>query len=1107
MTSNGSRPDRDWMAELTGAPQRWMAMCRTAVRDGAEASQQLLGDTDHLRALGRESLATWIRGSREDALLEEDEQVGAADGRIGADLSAARAVGALAQAITGAMAAEPACAALLAHAGRAGLHSPGTQLMPAHEVPGNRHLREIILHLLRCGSEPARGFGVLLALELADQRPPTRRVSRIPVLFATFDRGGLQGEVGTLVLQQLDRGPSGLHPDPAWMAFLQADEEFTDSLAAAWETSRLAATDACVVWSIRVDRGAPANRISGGSVAAALAVALDDLAPRYRRFRHLRPRRLDPRCAVTAGLAGHDLTRVAGYPDKLQAAQQHSLHVVVATEGYDAAAGHAPPGWSQQIRAAGTVSEAIRQSRTKFNSRLWAVALAVLLVLGGIGATAAEFAQLRTTMAREQAQARSQLAAGVADSLRAFDPAVAQQIGLGAWRAYDTVEARSAVLNSSAVLTPLRVLPEDGDTARVSPMYQGSRMAASADGALLATMGTEGNVQLIRSTAGHAQRFPRFDSRNGQVRGIALGRQGRWLATAGESGATLWDVADPSAAIRVADLPLGQYKPWSIALSPDDRHLAIATQTGTVLIWDIGTPALPIPLPSITLPGTAQVIVTASDRYLATVSTGREAEVGVTTTVTLWTWDVRPAVTQTLDRVVGHAAAFSDDGTTLAVAAEFDGIRRWRLGPEPSDMAALPSIPTAGAAFDVTFSGDGRYFAAVGLDQQARVWAADTGQQLVAAPSPLGVQVRLSGDGRSLVTNGLDHTVRVFDLSRTLMRTPLQTITRLPGDGAPTASADLLARIQRLPITWRLGQVDPQSLSVIAVSPDGARAATIDSGGVQVWNIEDPLAPTRFGPPVMGFLGLRWGAIAFSPDGRLAIGDTLGTSVKLFDVTSEDRPKLSSSVSVAGSPISAIGFNKDGTLLAVGAVAAGTVSVFDIKGSGAPRVVLDLPDVKVSKVGKLTLAIDAHRTLAVGTGPAIYLYDLNGGAGQEPTMTGSGASLSGVTSLAFNHEGTRLAVALPNIGAIQVWDTTDPRQPRVFANLANGRPRGKITFVEFADRGQTLIQTTMDGAVEQWDVDPAAQQRRICASGTALIDAAEWSAKLPGTLYLDPCGG
>ena len=107
----------------------------------------------------------------------------------------------------------------------------------------------------------------------------------MPVVFAgdTRDAFGLGatgvGATGKLILEVLSSGPPGLHPNPRNMCFLRADTGFTASIRQAWACAPLRLKAACITWTLRLgtDAAPPVTSIRGGSLAAAVAVALNEL--------------------------------------------------------------------------------------------------------------------------------------------------------------------------------------------------------------------------------------------------------------------------------------------------------------------------------------------------------------------------------------------------------------------------------------------------------------------------------------------------------------------------------------------------------------------------------------------------------------------------------------------------------------------------------------------------------------------------------------------------------------------------------------------------------------------------------------------------------------
>lgn len=464
---------QNFRIELTGASQEWTRLCRESLATGVDAVAALL-----------------VAGTRADRALELDPRHPLVDRtsnplapRFSPGQTAARAIASLTATLAGASEVQGSfdLPGVLTAFGDLGLASVGSQLIAADSplVAGEDILPTTVHKLMGYGDHAARGYAILLALELAGQRPATGRTAEIPVLFAV--PGAENGSSGRLELTVLADGPSGLHPDPAVMAFLQSDSDVLKSVETAWKTAALAKTAACVVWSVTRD-GIPCNSINGESMGAAFAVLLDDLAPRGRISRRLRRKTIDSSCAVTAGLNGRTLTEVGGYSQKLQIANDRRLRVIVAVDGLDIANRSKPEGFGTgyvhpALSGAATINEAITLTRTRTNPKFWIAAVAAISVVV-ITAVVVVVAEGRISDQRMSATAATLSAR--AGELANSDSRLSALLALGSDRLDSTPSTRAAmqavVQNNDAVVSSAAVA--EGPVVNVTAS---SETALSAD--------------------------------------------------------------------------------------------------------------------------------------------------------------------------------------------------------------------------------------------------------------------------------------------------------------------------------------------------------------------------------------------------------------------------------------------------------------------------------------------------------------------------------------------------------------------------------------------------------------------------------------------------
>ena len=190
-------------------------------------------------------------------------------------------------------------------------------------------------------------------------------------------------------------------------------------------------------------------------------------------------------------------------------------------------------------------------------------------------------------------------------------------------------------------------------------------------------------------------------TRTGAVKAVRFSPDGRLLATgaSGKDSAIVWDVTDPEHPARTAAIrPQG--RDWAakmaesqhprvnaVAFSPDGRLLAtglgeyFANQygsgsRGTVALWDVTDPALPVRAATLPHAGGAD----------------------------------------------GHAVAFSPDGQLLACDHEHATVILWDVTDPACPARTATLTGHRGRVQAVAFSPDGRLLATCGTDKTVRLW-------------------------------------------------------------------------------------------------------------------------------------------------------------------------------------------------------------------------------------------------------------------------------------------------------------------------------------------------------------------------------------------------
>ncbi|MQA88386.1 MAG: helix-turn-helix domain-containing protein [Streptosporangiales bacterium] len=688
------------------------------------------------------------------------------------------------------------------------------------------------------------------------------------------------------------------------------------------------------------------------------------------------------------------------------------------------------------------LAEAAARRRTNRLRALAAVAAALALI-AGILAGVAGVARTGAIQARDMALSRQ--VALTAGELRKTDPTLAAQLSIAGYRIEQTSEARSALIESSAVPAPTRYLGGAGPTA----------LTASEDGSLVAVSNAvDGSVQLLTKAGDQLTRagviVPGNPDTN--VYALALTPDNAVLAIGDTDAAiTLWDVSRPRAPKRFGVAEHGPTEPIErLDIDPSGSELVAAGGYG-VFRWDISDPAAPRELAPLRSGTTTNTVTYSSDGdRLAFGNDAGEVQL----------WDVtgepeRAAVLRAGDRPV-PAVSFAPDGKTLAAGSHDRRIRLWDISsPTPrasdkviSDLFDLRVTTTA-------FSPDGRYFIAGSSDSTIRVFDTSTWTLVQTLPHPDVVTwATFTDDGESILSVATDGTVRSWDLSATLPRRTSSPIFNTP------------------------------------FTADGRRLAVFSAADAAVWDTSDPADPKQLldGLAAPGGDAMPSGAGDISGDGRLIAQGTVGGEVYLFDVSGPGDPQRIARLGGSSKEVNTVAFSPDGSMLAAGGLDE-AIRLWDLTEPQRPRPTAVLDDPR-----DIVLDLDWHpsgRYLAAGNADShVYLYDL--ADADAPRARGR---LGGLTSYAysarFSPDGDMLAVGGVD-SVVILWDMSNPARPRRIGEPITG-PAGRIYALSFHPRNHLLAATVIDGTTWLWDTtDPERPTHTavFTSTGSPLIAAA-----------------
>jgi WD40 repeat protein len=1093
----------DLCTALVYGPGTWFDACRDAATAGpgevADLLARLRPGHEVARALSTRS--SWPGQSRLPGAAAS-----LATPETGAALSAARAAAEVAAVLAGLTSSEERLQVAMGHWRRANI-LPRVSMTGADISvgPADAQLAAVVRRLgvvtddLGPGDAAAAGLVTLVARALRAAFPAVAREVELPVLFDKRSTGGH----GFLRISCMTEGPPGLYPDPRVMLFLVADPLFAQALDAAWRTVPGRLARRCLVWRLTAD-GQPCDEVEGGSLGGAFGVGLAELARTVPPLGRLRPRRLDRRCAVTAGLGPTGgFLEAGGLRNKLEEAVRQRWRVVLA----------APPGDDKSapgrlattllreasVQYAADLPTAVRLARTRVNTAFVITVVAVTVAAAGIAGGVVS-AELTTDAARLQSIG-NRLVRNAA-SIQSSDPADSLLLdslaaGLGA------PGARAALVKSLLSTHYAGALP--GGTGLC-----GGSQTWSPDGRTVATAGPAS----IRLWDTRQRTVERTLNTAGRVTGCAFAPDGATLSAARGGKLLLFALDARSGAAPVtftAGAPVQQ-----MHFAPDGV-LAAVSPDGSVWLWRIAShgPAAPTARLLGRVPNaTASDATGAGMRPLLafspdsrTLAVGGPAEAVVVDVSDPGASHVVGSIPGTVGSVV-----FSPDGGTLAVGRDDGTTALWdvRGGTRPRLRALIEPKQRLGQVVgSVAFTPDGNDLITAG-GGLGEVWdVSGSGppvfaHDLTTGPNEVS-EADLAPDGNTAAVEDAAGLLTLWTIGN--RATPRAFATLPLGRAAVTGLAFAAVRIPALVVTtygggvslWNLadptrprqvravgpaagrgvpaGGFDPQPA---VFSADGRRLATAQSGGVGLWDINVDGRISR-----VGTIQARAGGMvipaAMSADGAvLAVGTGSGkVPLALWGV--RGRPRLlghlpkGSTTSRPGGVLAAAAFSSDSRAL---------VTVSDDRSATWWNVTDPADPVQMARrsvdgkgaPGTVAYTSDGRLAAATQAGTPGVVWDVSH---PTPAQLSNRPGLEGGLAGDAVFDGHSLVVGV--LGAVSVWDLTDPTDPTQLADFPSGGT-GPFTGRLALSRSGTLATAQLAdvpsayhtgfGVVRLWDLSP-----------------------------------
>ncbi|MEJ2578983.1 MAG: hypothetical protein P8Z68_07780, partial [Kineosporiaceae bacterium] len=756
--------------------------------------------------------------------------------------------------------------------------------------------------------------------------------------------------------------------------------------------------------------------------------------------------------------------------------------------------------------------EQARSRRARRLRSLLATLVVLTLTVSGLSGYAL---YQRSRADRERDLALSRQLAESSLRLRGTDLSVAAQLAVLAYRTSPTTEARSALLDTSALPVATRLTGPGGPAA----------VALSPSSRLVAAVGEAGGLRLW-VTAGTSPTGTPVPERAADLPGadpdtltcVALSPDERILVAAGDSGTMhAWDISVPSRPRPLPD-PTVPADPTGTVLaltfSPDGRTLAAAGTDGRIHRWEVtGTGLNPFGAPLAAPAGAVQALAYGpGGSVLAAGSTDHR--------VYLWdladrTHPVPVGTPLAAATAAVTSLAFSADGRGLAAGSQDRRTYLWDFGRTGSvrDRAAAAALTPAsvlGSARDqvnaVAYGPAGRTLAVAGSDHHLRLFDAASHTVLADLPHPGPVTgLAYAADGSFLVTGAADGIVRFWAVpapSPTLPAAPIGTLG-YAADGRLAATDPRTVRFFDLGRPFRPGPLTPvpsapdgtRFTGAAALTPDGNTLAAAGPGGtLQLWDITG--APARrlaaTPHPQRGTLS----TVTIGPDGHLLAAAYDDGTVQIHDITDPARPAaVGGPLRLTGGPASAAAFTPDGHTLAAASGDPGTIVLYDLADPAHPELLAPPVTGPTSTVDALAFAPGGN-LLAVGSADrTVQLLDTADRS--HPRRLGNpllGAD-GDINAVAFAPDGHTLSAACGD-GTLRLWDTTRPARPTAVAVLTAAGDT-TLTSTAFAPSGDQIAGAGAATTVRLWTLDPTRAAARICTKAGDPVAPAEWQRATP----------
>jgi WD40 repeat protein/serine/threonine protein kinase len=533
---------------------------------------------------------------------------------------------------------------------------------------------------------------------------------------------------------------------------------------------------------------------------------------------------------------------------------------------------------------------------------------------------------------------------------------------------------------------------------------------------------------------------------------VAYSPDGRHLASGDWNGSVyLWN-AETGQYLRTLSGHKGRVS--SLAFSRDGHWMASASWDRSVVVWNAhtGTPRHHLKGHTDAVAGVA--FNTKGDRL---------ASAGLDGTVRLWDAQLgKPLHTLKEHTNSVWSVAFHPDASLLVSGSDDKTVRLW----DPKSGKLLHTLlGHSSAVYSVAFDPEGRRVASGGFDNVIHFWDVTSGQKVRTLEGHKGgiSSIAFSPDGHGLASASWDNTVRLWDAhsgQELLLFHGHSAVARgvaFRPDGRQLASAGFDHTV-RLWNTARSQGVlllrgHRHEVWNLAFRFDGQRLASASwDGTVGVWDAAD-------GRQLLELRGhTGWVlSVAFSSDGCLLASAGADKTTRLWDAASG---KCLHILQGHTDEVWRTAFHPDGRHL-VTASKDRTVRLWEV----ASGKLLHTLSGHTGAVSCVVFSPDGKRLASAGEDKTVRLWDADSGEALATLQTHSKGLWGLMSTVAFSPDSRHLAWAGSDHLA-RIWEVESGKH---LLDLVGHRI--EVRSVTFSPNGQRLATASGDTTVRLWDAD------------------------------------